>query len=317
MAPESAIRLSFHQEMGLKMAPIRYVIVTPARDEEKYIEETILSVIHQTILPIEWVIVDDGSSDCTPEIVRRYIPDHPFIRLVRNHRTGIRQTGTAEIRAFKYGYESIRAEDHDFIVKLDCDLSFEPDYFENLFGRFMEDRRLGIASGVYLEKGETGSWKEVAMPLYHAAGASKVLRRECFEEIGGFILAAGWDTVDEIRAITLGWNTGHFIDLKMNHLKPEGSGMGSIRTSVMHGEIYYLTGGSKIFFLLKVLHRMGKKPRGIGALALSWGYLKALWKRKTPLVTQAEAECYQALLRERLQGQKKALFSRASTSSYR
>jgi hypothetical protein len=150
------------------------------------------------------------------------------------------------------------------------------------------------------------------MPSYHAAGACKVIRKKCFEEIGGFIVAAGWDTVDEIRAMTLGWKTGHFIDLQMKHHKPEGSGIGTIKTSVMHGEISYLTGGGKLFFLLKVLHRMRSKPYVIGSMALSWGYMKAIWKRKTSLVTEAEAKCYQALLNKRLQAKAKALFVRGS-----
>ena len=162
--------------------------------------------------------------------------------------------------------------------------------------------------------GNDGDWKEVVMPSYHAAGACKVIRKKCFEEIGGFIVAAGWDTVDEIRAMALGWKTGHFPDLQMKHHKSEGSGIGTIRTSVMHGEIYYLTGGGKLFFLLKVLHRMRSKPYVIGALALSWGYLRALWKRKTPLVTEAEARCYQGLLSERLQAKTKALFVRSPIS---
>jgi glycosyltransferase involved in cell wall biosynthesis len=190
-------------------------------------------VIGQTLKPALWMIVDDGSTDSTPEIIRRYLSSHPFIRLVSNPHAGIRQPGSAVIRAFKCGYEAIGSSEYDFIVKLDCDLSFEKEYFENLLGRFMDDHRLGIASGVYLEMGDDGGWREVVMPQYHAAGACKVLRRKCFEEIGGFIVSAGWDTVDEIRAMTLGWNTGHFVDLQMKHHKSEGSGIGTIRTSVL------------------------------------------------------------------------------------
>jgi glycosyltransferase involved in cell wall biosynthesis len=303
--------------MDLTGSKPRYVIVSPVKDEERYIERTLRSVIGQTITPVLWVIVDDGSRDSTPEIIRRFLPTHPFIRLVGNPHAGMRQTGSAVMRAFKHGYDSIGTGDYDFIVKLDCDLSFEPSYFESLLGRFMVDSRLGISSGIYRELAKDGEWKEVNMPSYHSAGACKVLRRRCFEEIGGFIVAAGWDTVDEIRAMTLGWKTGHFVDLKMNHHKSEGSGIGMLKTSVMHGQIYYLTGGSRLFFLMKFLHRMGSKPRVIGAMALLWGYLAAMWNRKAPLVTESEAECYQGLLRERLQSQTKALFGRASTSMHR
>ena len=288
----------------------KYVIISPVKDEERYVELTITSVIGQTLKPYLWVIVDDGSTDRTPEIVSRYLSSHPFIRMVSNPKAGFRQTGSAVIRAFNHGYEAISETDYDFIVKLDCDLSFGADHFEQLLEKFKWDERLGIASGVYFEQAKTGTWKEVPMPAYHAAGACKVMRRACFDEIGGFIVAAGWDTVDEIRAMARGWKTGHFADLRLKHHKPEGSGIGSTKTGVMHGEIYYLTGGSRLFFLLKVLHRVSAKPFGLGALALLWGYLRAAFSRKPLLVTEMEARCYRALLNERLSAKAGSLFGR-------
>jgi glycosyltransferase involved in cell wall biosynthesis len=302
-------------EMGIADPSPSYIIVSPVKDEERYVELTLRAVTSQTLKPLMWVIVDDGSRDDTPEIIRRYLSANPFIRLVRNPHAGIRQPGSAVMRAFQYGFGSIGTGDFDFIVKLDCDLSFGPEYFEGLLAKFREDGRLGIASGVYLERGKNNAWKQVVMPSYHAAGACKVICRGCFEDIRGFVVSAGWDTVDEIRANARGWKTGHFADLRMKHHKSEGSGIGKIRTSVMHGEIYYRTGGSRLFFLLKVLRRMGTKPYGVGALALLWGYLTALWERKAPLVTSAEATCYQALLSERMQTKTKALFARGSASS--
>lgn len=288
-------------------------MVSPVKDEECYVEFTLRSVTNQNLKPVMWVIVDDGSRDGTAEVVSRYVDVYPFLRLVRNRHAGVRQTGSAVIRAFNCGYDSIGDADHDFIVKLDCDLSFGPDYFERLLGRFDGNDRLGIASGIYLQIDGRGVWNEVAMPSYHAAGACKVIRRECFEQIGGFVVAPGWDTVNEIRAMTRGWKTGHFRDLQMKHHKVEGSGIGAIRTSLMHGEIYYLTGGSKLFFLVKVLHRIGTRPYVVGALALLRGYLKAMWERKTPVVTKAEARCYRSLLHGRLMGQVKTLLARSRT----
>ncbi len=296
--------------MGITDPSPRYIIVSPVKDEERHVDLTLRSVISQTLKPVLWIIVDDGSRDQTPEIVNRYVGAHQFMRLLQNARAGIRQPGSSIIRAFNLGLKDVGARDYDFIVKLDCDLSFESDYFENLLGRFKDDKRLGIASGIYLEMAKTGIWKEVVMPPYHAAGACKVLRRKCFEEIGGFIVSAGWDTVDEIRAVMKGWKTGHFRDLRIKHHKLEGSGIGTIKTSVMHGEIYYLTGGSNLFFLLKVLHRIGTKPYFLGALALLWGNLRAAMERKTPLVTEAEARCYRILLHQRLRAQAKRIFIR-------
>jgi glycosyltransferase involved in cell wall biosynthesis len=288
----------------------RYVVVSPAKNEERYIEPILRSVTRQTLKPVLWIIVDDGSKDSTVNIVNRYADSYPFIRLVRNPHAGARQTGSAVIRAFNFGCQFTGETEHDFIVKLDCDLSFEPDYFEKLLEKFTEDPNLGIASGVYLEEDKAGVWNQIAMPAYHAAGACKVVRKSCFDAIGGFIAAAGWDTVDEIRAMTKGWKTTHFSDLRMKHHKPEGSGIGTIKTGVMHGEIYYLTGGSIFFFLLKVLHRLKSKPYGIGALALVRGYLKAFLSRKTPLVTETEARCYRSLLHGRLFAQAKNLLVR-------
>lgn len=292
----------------------RYVIISPVKDEERHVELTLRSVIGQSLKPVLWIIVDDGSKDRTADIVSSYTSAHPFIQLVRNPHAGIRQPGSAVIRAFNCGYAAIGNCDYDFIVKLDCDLSFDPDYFGKLIGRLVFDGSLGIASGVYFEMNRAGVWKEVVMPSYHAAGACKVLRRKCFEEIGTFVTSRGWDTVDEIRAMTLGWKTGHFRDLRLKHHKPEGSGVGWVKTNIMHGEIYYLTGGSKRFFLLKVLHRIGTKPYLLSALMLLWGYLRAVLKGKTLLVTKAEALRYKALLHKRMQAQLKGLLTWDSIS---
>ena len=296
---------------------IRYVIITPVRDEKSYIEYTINSLISQSIRPLEWVIVDDGSADGTGQILDRYAQEFEWIKVVHRSKKGARRAGGRVIEAFYEGYDVLSDTRWDFIVKLDGDLSFEPGYFATLLGRFMHDEQLGIASGVYLEMNRAGLWKEVAMPAYHAAGACKVMRRKCFKEIDGFVVATGWDTVDEIRAMTRGWKTGHFRDLQMKHHKFEGSGVGKIRTSVMHGEIYFLTGGSIFFFLFKTFHRIGARPYVLNALALTWGYLRSVLNRKERLVTPGEALCYQALIHKRLWMRTKRLFAGNKTFSFR
>jgi glycosyltransferase involved in cell wall biosynthesis len=274
----------------------RYVIVSPVKDEEKYIELTLQSVMAQTVMPLMWVIVDDGSTDGTVPILERYARQHAFIRVINARAAGARQLGSAEAKAFGIGYASLEGIDYDFIVKLDGDLSFGPDYFEKLLARFDDDRRLGIASGVYLEMDAGGQWMPVSMPAYHAFGACKTVRRECFEQIGGFLTSPGWDTVDEIRAVTCGWTTKHFADLETKHHKREGSAMGAVPTSVFHGHIFYVTGGDPLFLLLKVLNRVSTRPYGVCALALAFGYLRSLVTRRQRLVDAAEARCYQRML---------------------
>ncbi|MGH9370692.1 MAG: glycosyltransferase family 2 protein [Vicinamibacterales bacterium] len=286
----------------MSASPLRYVIISPVKDEERYVEMTLQSVASQTVTPTRWVIVDDGSTDRTSVIVQHYASRHAFIRVLQHRKGGARRPGSPVIHAFNHGYASLGDLEYDVIVKLDCDLSFKADYFETLLRRFQADDRLGIASGIYLESDDSGAWTPVKMPSYHAFGASKVLRRNCFEEIGGFPAAPGWDTVDEIRAMSRGWKTGHFEDLPTRHHKREGTGIGPLRTSRMHGEIFYTTGGDPLFLLFKVAHRITAAPLVLNALALTAGYVDALLKRKPRLVTPAEARCYRRLLRQRLLG---------------
>lgn len=278
---------------------MNYVVVTPVKDEEPNIGHTLASMAAQTAPPLRWVIVDDGSDDRTAEIVEDFAKSNPFTQLIRRPPGLPRHTGVAVVLAFNAGLENIAQLPFDLVVKLDGDLSFSSDYFETLCRRFEEKPELGIASGVYLESAKS-EWKEVRMPSYHAAGASKVVRKRCFEDIGGFIPRRGWDTLDEIRAMAKGWSTTHFRDLQMRHWKPEGSATGMLKTSFMHGEVFYLTGGGPAFFMLKLLSRILHKPFVTGAAAMSMGYANALLRGMPKLVTADEARLYRSLLGARL-----------------
>jgi poly-beta-1,6-N-acetyl-D-glucosamine synthase len=275
-------------------------MVSPVKDEEKYLETTIQAVAKQTLRPRKWILVDDGSRDGTPEILETYAAHFDWIEVLHLSRKAQRQPGSAVIQAFNAGYQLAGGGDFDFIVKLDCDLDLPADYFERLVRRFHENKMLGIASGVVVEE-KRGRWAAVKMPSYHAVGASKMVRAKCFEDFKGFVPARGWDTVDEIRAQLCGWQTGHFRDLQILHLKPEGTGIGFLRTNVMHGEIYYVTGGGGLFFVLKLLHRGATgKPVLIGALAMLWGFLSAWAVGKTKLTNPSEARLYRRMLNRRL-----------------
>jgi poly-beta-1,6-N-acetyl-D-glucosamine synthase len=280
--------------------PRRYIVVSPVKDEERYVERTLQSVTQQTVLPVLWIIVDDGSTDETFKYLRHYADSFPWIQLVSRPNTGSRQPGSAVMHAFNHGLAQAEGVAYDYLVKLDCDVDLPPNYFESLLLRFERDPELGIASGIYLEDGPQG-WTPIAMPDYHAAGASKVIRAPCFADIGGFVSERGWDTVDEVRAQVKGWATQHFDDIRFRHLKPEGSGIGSMRTNVLHGDVYYLTGGGVLFLLLKVAHRaVAGTPPVVGSLAMLYGYLRSLLSSKRRLVNAAEARHYRRLLNRRL-----------------
>ena len=277
-----------------------YVIISPVRDEERYLEGTIKAVLQQTIKPLRWVIVDDGSRDRSPQILQRYAKEHPWITVLRNERSGERQLGVTEIKAFSAGYQLIENMPFDYIVKLDCDLELPQDYFERVLSRFESDKELGIASGIYLEDKDQ-TWTAVTMPEYHAAGASKVIRGECFRQIGEFTHYRGWDTIDEIRAQMRGWKTCHFADIAFRHLRTEGSAAGSLETNSMHGEIYYLTGGNSFFLLLKVLHRCWNgRPLILGGLMMLGGFLRPLLSGTPRAVTDEEASFYRSMLNRRI-----------------
>jgi hypothetical protein len=186
------------------------------------------------------------------------------------------------------------------VVKLDCDLQLPADYFEKLLERFHSDPQLGIASGIYLER-RAGQWIPLELPDYHAAGAMKMLRRECYEAINGFVCSPGWDTVDEIRAQVKGWKTKHYSDLRVLHLKDEGSGAGFLKMSRMSGEIHYLTGGGVTFFVVKSIHRLlFGKPVIAGGMAMVAGYLKCVVTRRKRLVNVEEMKHYRTLLNRRM-----------------
>ncbi len=289
----------------------RYVVISPAKDEEERIEKTFQSVIAQTIRPVRWVLVDDGSTDRTWEIMQRYAREHDWIRIHRVDRTAERKLGTAEIRAFAVGYEMVKDLSFDFVVKLDTDLELPADYFELLLSKFHAEDRLGIASGMYFEKSPQG-WVPSVMPSYHAAGASKMVRTKCFEEIDGFPMFPGWDTADEIKAQSRGWETRHFEDVKFYHLRIEGAASGSIKTNKLHGEVFYVCGGGPLFFSFKVLHRivMGR-PFVIAGLAMAWGYLKASIMGKPRLVDAREARFYKNRLNQRIFGRLRSVMGQS------
>jgi biofilm PGA synthesis N-glycosyltransferase PgaC len=282
------------------MSDLRYVVISPAKDEAERIQKTIQSMLGQSVRPARWVIVDDGSSDNTSEIVKSYVQSFDWITLIRVNRDAERRIGSAEIRAFETGLQSLARQSFDLVVKLDCDLILEPDYFERLIAHFEADPELGIASGVYLER-NGDAWTEVPMPSYHASGASKMIRAKCLADIGGFPLLPGWDTADEIKAQTKGWKTQHFAELKFYHLRQEGSAIGGWKTGILHGHIYYVTGGGVFFLVFKSIHRLViGRPVILGGIAMVWGYLKARITGAPRLVSDAEAGFYRRLLNHRL-----------------
>jgi len=260
----------------------KYVIITPARDEEEHIEQTILSVANQTILPSQWIIVNDGSGDNTGTIIDGYAARHPWITVRHRSNRGFREAGGGVVNAFNDGYKQVRSPNWQFIVKLDADLSFAPNYFERCFAEFQKDPHLGIGGGgiYHLEK---GSLKLESCPAFHVRGATKIYKRECWDNLGGLIAAPGWDTIDEVKANMLGWRTRSFPDLQLLHHRLTGGVDGVWKDSVKNGFANYVAGYHPVFMLFKCVRRLVSKPYLIRSLGMGWGFLRG-YLRSAPRV---------------------------------
>jgi poly-beta-1,6-N-acetyl-D-glucosamine synthase len=252
----------------------RYVIITPVRDEEEYIGSTIQSLCSQTVRPEEWIIVNDGSTDHTGEIVDRFATEHPWIKVVHRKNRGFRKPGGGVMEAFYEGYKVIQHQDWEFLVKLDADLTFEPDYFEKCFEHFQQDPNLGIGGGE-IRYEVAGEMKTEKNPSFHVRGATKIYRRDCWEAIDGLWSASGWDTIDEVKANMKGWKTHTFTELGLFHHRFTGAEEGLLRDRVKHGVACYVAGYHPLFVAASCVHRLAQKPWVIGSLAILYGFLKA------------------------------------------
>jgi poly-beta-1,6-N-acetyl-D-glucosamine synthase len=252
---------------------MRYVVITPVRDEEKYVAATIAAVRAQTVLPEEWVIVDDGSTDQTGKIIDEQAAATPWIRVVHRSNRGFRKSGAGVVEAFYDGFRRLRSEDWDFVVKLDGDLTFSRDYFEKCFAHFGEQPRLGIGGGeIYHDFG--GEIRLEVNPRFHVRGATKIYRRACWEAVGGLLAVPGWDTVDEVKANMLGWQTRSFPELRLDHHRLTGSADGFLRDQVKHGTACYVCGYHPLFVAASCLRRLTRKPYIIGSAGVFYGFLK-------------------------------------------
>lgn len=259
----------------------RYVIITPARDEARHLAHTVESVLGQSLQPREWIMVDDGSSDATGKLMDRTAEGRPWIRVCHRPDRGRRILGIGVMEAFYDGYELLTANDWEFLVKLDADLSFAPDYFENCFRRFEADPKLGIAGGtVFRMRNGKPVAEGQSDPPFHVRGATKIYRRACWETIGGLFRGTGWDTIDEVKANMFGWRTCTFRDLELLQYRRTGGAEGQWRNAIKNGRANYITGYLPAFMAAKCARRLVEYPAVIGAVGLAWGFFSSYLVRE-------------------------------------
>jgi biofilm PGA synthesis N-glycosyltransferase PgaC len=258
--------------------PPSYVLITPARDEAEFIELTIKSVVRQTVLPLRWVIVSDGSTDGTDEIVKKYAVEHSWIELVRMPERRERHFGGKAL-AFNSGYAKVKDLHYEVIGSLDGDLSFDENYFSFLLGKLVEDPGLGLVGTPF--KGTSNQTYDFnIVGLEHVSGACQLFRRECFEEIGGYtpVKLGGVDFIALVTARMKGWKTRTFTEKACLHHREMGTAEHGWRKATFKiGIKDYAFGGHPLWEFFRVIYQMKSRP--LGGLILGAGYGWALMRR--------------------------------------
>jgi biofilm PGA synthesis N-glycosyltransferase PgaC len=252
-----------------------YVLVTPARNEAAFIELTLKSVIAQTVLPLKWVIVSDGSTDDTDEIVKRYAKTNDWIELVRmpEHRD---RDFAAKVYAFEAGYARVKHLEYDIIGNLDADVSFDSDFFSFLLGKFAEFPRLGVGGAAFLEGSERYDYRFTS--IEHVSGPCQMFRRQCFEEIGGYVpqKGGGIDLVAVLKARMHGWQTRTFPEkIFVHHRKMGTAEYDGLVVNLKRGEKDYVLGAHPIWEVFRCVYQMTKPPYVVSGCALLTGYIRA------------------------------------------
>lgn len=257
-----------------------YVLITPARNEAAFIELTLKSMIAQTVPPLRWVIVSDGSTDGTDDIVKQYITQYRWIEHIRVSERAERNFA-GKVFAFNAGYEKVKNLQFDVIGNLDADISFGPDHFEFLLGKFVENPLLGVAGTAFIEDSAVAYDYEI-VNIEHVSGQCQLFRRKCYEEIGGYVPIKGggidWTAVTTARM--RGWKTRTFTEKTFVHHRRMGTGMSSIISSRFRfGKQDYYLGGHPLWEIFRAVYQMKKKPIIFGGLFLFSGYLWAFLSR--------------------------------------
>lgn len=269
----------------------RLLLISPVRNEQAHLERIAESVARQTRPPDLWIVVNDGSTDRTPEILAGLAERIDFLTVL--DAPGRADTGpmndrlatAAEARAFNLGLKSVAWESYTHIAKLDGDTELPRNYFERVLGEFERDSKLGLAGGVYADPDRSGEgWEVVGIPSeYHVPGTLKCYSLACFQAVGGMQERLGWDTIDETYARMRGYRTRAFADLIALHHRPRASADGTLRGRARHGECAYIAHFTPTWVTLRAFKMARARPRGLSGIAFLYGYLRSA-VRRTPRV---------------------------------
>ena len=284
--------MSRMEETTMSRPAHRYVLLTAAKNEEAYIGTAIGSVLRQTVPPVAWLVMDDGSTDRTAAIVADHAARHGFIRLRSNRSGGARSFG-AQYRAINAAYAQVRDEDFDFVCVQDADIApANADYFERLLQAFDADPRLGIAGG-YIHERSAGEWRCRRSNAPHSvAGGVQMFRRRCFEQIGGYTPLAfgGEDWLAQIEAQALGWRVRALTELAVHHHRPTSTADGRLRGLFRMGMRDASFGSHPLFELMKCARRITERPALLSALVRYAGFVWYLQTVRRPSLSSEQVK---------------------------
>jgi poly-beta-1,6-N-acetyl-D-glucosamine synthase len=261
----------------------RILIISPVRNESAHIERVVRGVAAQTLKPARWIVLDDGSTDGTLELLRALEKQVEFLTVLERKSLldGARDrlARAAAPAAFNAALATADWREFTHVMKLDGDIELEPEYFADLLARFDADPSLGLAGGVLVEPHADGSMRPIRIPDSHVHGALKLYTRECFEAIGGVQERLGWDTIDETYARMRGFKVWSFTDLVSIHHRPLGSADGTLRGHARHGECAYIAHFTVTWVALRAVKVGTRRPYGLSGLYFFCGYVRAAARR--------------------------------------
>ena len=262
---------------------MEYIIITPAKNEEAFIEHTLESVLSQTVKPKKWVIVDDGSTDNTAAIVRRYLSNYNYLQLINHNSTKEERSGGSKVvRAFYIGYDCIGDDRFDFIVKLDADVTLPTNYFEEVIKCFEAFPKIGLCGG-YCKILENGTYIKEYYSEHHVRGAFKAYRKECFQDIGGLKHIWHWDGIDESAVRFNGWEV-KVLPLPVIHHRPTSKEYNLLRHSFKTGHEMYKERVALFSLIITCLLKVSQKPAIVGSMLYVFGYLVAWLNREDKVI---------------------------------
>lgn len=267
---------------------MKYYIIIPTYNEEKFISLTLQSLVEQTVLPTKIVVVNDGSIDRTESIIQSFCDQYSFISLVNKTSDAIHLPGSKVIQAFQKGLDTLD-NNYDFIVKVDADLIFPVNYFETIIKHFISDDKIGMVGGfAYIEKNSEWTLENLT-DKDHIRGAFKAYRKETFQQIGGLKPAMGWDTVDELLCKFYHWKVVTDESLKVKHLKPTGANYNKT-ARYKQGEAFYSLGYGFFITTIASLKLALRKKKLLLFFDYLNGFRKAKAAKKPLLVTKEQAQ---------------------------